>query len=425
MNPTTRIEGIWERCVRAPTSWPELGNAIRLLTGLVLCAAMIGIAQPTAARDAGFEKFVDRLWPTARKAGISRATYKRAFHGVEPDPEVWEKDAHQPEFVMPVSQYIALGVSDTRIEQGAKKLAEHKELLDGIEKRYGVDRHVLVAIWGMETNYGKFMGDKYVIQALATLAYKGRRTKFGRRQLISALKILQRGDTTPDRMFGSWAGAMGQTQFIPTTYMGNAVDYDGDGKRDIWDTLPDALGSTANYLKRSKWQLGKTWGYEIDLPKRFNTRRASLKVVKSIAQWQKLGIKRSRGQSFPRKSDRASLFLPAGAKGPAFLVLQNFRSIMRYNAATKYALAVGHLSDRIRGYPGFEKPWPDGVRPLDSDQRRELQKLLLARGYAIGDVDGVIGSKTREAVRAVQKEKGLRADGFPSLKLLEAMRKEG
>ncbi len=394
-------------------------------TALLLSFAAFQPAAPAHARDAGFQLFVDDFWPTARRAGISRATYRRAFKGVEPDPEVWEKDAHQPEFVMPVSQYIALAVSDTRIDEGAKKLVALKPLLDEIERRYGVDRYVLIAIWGMETNYGTFTGNKYVIRALATLAYKGRRTGFGRKQLISALRILERGDTTPERMMGSWAGAMGHTQFIPTTYMGNAVDYDGDGKRDIWDTVPDALASTANYLKRSNWQFGQTWGYEVELPARFNHRLASLRVVKSLGQWKKLGIKRVRGKAFPRQTDRASLYLPAGADGPAFLILQNFRSIMRYNAATKYALAVGHLSDRIRGYAAFERPWPDGVRPLDSDQRRELQTLLVARGFSIGDIDGVIGSKTREAVRAVQKEKGLQADGFPSLKLLEALRKDG
>ncbi len=401
--------------------------SVLILLGLI-AACLIGATAtpmgPAQAADAKFKKFVDGFWPRARKAGISRKTYVRAFEGVEPDPEVWKKDAHQPEFVMPASQYIALAVSDTRIETGAKKLVELKELLDAIEKRYSVDRHVLIAIWGMETNYGTFPGDKYVIRALATLAYKGRRTKFGRRQLIAALRILERGDTTPERMTGSWAGAMGHTQFIPTTYLGNAVDYDGDGKRDIWDTLPDALASTANYLKRSKWQMGQTWGYEVVLPKRFNTRQASLRTVKTIGQWRKLGIKRVRDKEFPRTGDRASLVLPAGSKGPAFLIVQNFRSIMRYNAATKYALAVGYLSDRIRGYPAFAREWPDGVRPLDSDQRRELQKLLLARGFAIGDIDGVIGSKTREAVSTVQKEKGLKADGFPSLKLLQAMRKD-
>jgi len=403
------------------------GAGVLFLVGLVAMCLMVVVATPDGpalAGDAKFKKFVDGFWPRARKAGISRKTYVRAFKGVEPDPEVWEKDAHQPEFVMPASQYIALAVSDTRIENGAKKLVELKDLLDAIEKRYGVDRHVLIAIWGMETNYGTFPGDKYVIRALATLGYKGRRTKFGRRQLIAALRILERGDTTPERMTGSWAGAMGHTQFIPTTYLGNAVDYDGDGKRDIWDTLPDALASTANYLKRSKWQMGQTWGYEVVLPKRFNRRLASLKRVKTIAQWRKLGLKRVRDKPFPRTGDRASLVLPAGVKGPAFLIVQNFRSIMRYNAATKYALAVGHLSDRIRGYPAFARDWPDGVRPLNSDQRRELQKMLIARGFAIGDIDGVIGSKTREAVRTVQRQKGLKADGFPSLKLLQSMRKD-
>jgi membrane-bound lytic murein transglycosylase B len=413
---------------RGKPSRGRSGVAQALLAAFAIAGATwlyAGVPVAHAQADTGFQRYVDRLWPRARKRGISRATFDAAFKGVVPDPEVWEKDAHQPEFVMPASHYISLAVSDTRIEEGSKKLEIHAELLDKIEKRYGVDRHVLVAIWGMETNYGTYLGKKYVIQALATLGYKGRRTKFGRRQLMAALKILEQGHTTPERMEGSWAGAMGHTQFIPTTYTGNAVDFDGDGRRDIWDTLPDALASTANYLKKSGWQYGKTWGYEVVLPKRFNTRLAGLRRRSSLAHWRKLGVKRVGGEPFPRPSDRASLYLPAGRKGPAFLVLKNFRVIMRYNAATKYALGVGYLSDRIRGYPAFSTPWPDGVRPLDSDERRELQELLIAKGFAIGEIDGVIGSKTREALRTYQKKKGMKADGFPSPKLLESLRKDG
>ncbi len=395
------------------------------LSALLIFSIELSLSAPSHARDAGFRRFVKNFWPRARKAGVSRSTYRRAFRGVDPDPEVWDKDTHQPEFEMPVSQYLALAVSDTRIEEGAKKLTELKKLLDDLERRYGVNRHVLIAIWGMETNYGTFPGKKYVIRALATLAYKGRRTEFGRKQLLAGLRILERGETTRERMTGSWAGAMGHTQLIPTTYIGNAVDYDGDGRRDIWDTLPDALASTANILERSKWKFGQTWGYEVQLPQRFNYHLAGLRRKKSIAQWKKLGAKRVRDKEFPRPGDRASLIVPAGPKGPAFLVIQNFRSIMRYNAATKYALAVGHLSDRIRGYPPFVRDWPDGVRPLDSDQRRELQRLLIARGFEIGAIDGVIGSKTREAVRVIQRKMGLRADGFPSLKLLVVLRKDG
>ena len=264
-----------------------------------------------ARADAAFKRYVERLWPRAKKRGISRATFDAAFKDVGPDPEIWEKDANQPEFVMPASQYISLAVSDTRIEEGSKKLEIHADLLEKIENKYKVDRQVLVAIWGMETSYGTYMGKKYVIQALATLGYKGRRTKFGRKQLMSALKILEQGHTTPERMEGSWAGAMGHTQFIPTTYTGNAVDFDGDGRRDIWDTLPDALASTANYLKKSGWQYGKTWGYEVVLPKRFNTRLAGLKRRSSLAQWRKLGVKAGERRAVP-EAQRPGLALSAG-----------------------------------------------------------------------------------------------------------------
>jgi membrane-bound lytic murein transglycosylase B len=319
---------------------------------------------------------------------------------------------------------MANAVSDTRIERGAEILRDYKPLLDAIEAKYGVDRHVVVAIWGMETRYGEYMGKYNVIQALATLGYRGNRQRFGRSQLLGALQILERGDVAPQDMMGSWAGAMGHTQFIPTTYNAYAVDFTGDGKRDIWTTTADALASTANYLRVSKWRTGETWGYEVELPSGFNYRLANNKTTKTLAQWQSLGVKRVRGLEFPRPSDHARLYAPAGAKGPAFLTLNNFRSILRYNVAPAYALAVGHLSDRIRGYPPFEQSWPTDAVPLQEAERFELQRLLTARGYAIGDIDGVIGSKTEAAVRDYQRAKGLPVDGFPSVKLLERLRQE-
>ena len=294
-----------------------------------------------------------------------------------------------------------------------------------MEVKSGVDRHVIIAIWGMETSYGTFLGDMNVIRSLATLAYRGSRKDFGRTQLLAALKILQQGDITAAKMTGSWAGAMGHTQFIPTTYRAHAVDFDGDGKRDIWNNIPDALASAANYLRVSKWRTGETWGYEVAVPRGFNYALSGTKTVKTLRQWQRLGLKRIRGQRFPRPGDRASLIVPAGARGPAFLVLNNFRSILRYNNATAYALAVGHLSDRIRGFPAFVRPWPSDDRPLARDQREELQRRLSAKGYATGGVDGVLGRQTRAAVRAYQRAVGLPVDGYPSLKLLERLRRDG
>jgi membrane-bound lytic murein transglycosylase B len=242
---------------------------------------------------------------------------------------------------------------------------------------------------------------------------------------MAALQILERGDITPENMSGSWAGAMGHTQFIPTTFNAYAVDFDGDGKRDIWGNIADALGSTAHYLKVSKWRFGETWGYEVETPPGFNYRLASKSIVKTLQQWQDAGVRRVRGQPYPRSTDRASLYAPAGAKGPAFLILNNFRSILRYNTADAYALAVGHLSDRIRGFDPFDKPWPFEDKLLAEEERLELQRLLAAKGYDIGDIDGVIGSRTESAVRDYQKAKGLPVDGFPTLKLLERLRAEG
>ncbi|MGV1014063.1 MAG: lytic murein transglycosylase [Methyloceanibacter sp.] len=396
-------------------------KALILVAGSALLSVLM---LPQAARADKFQTCVKNLWPSAKAAGITRATFDRAFKGLKYDPEVIEAATFQPEYVRPIGEYIDRAVSDKRRETGKQMLVENKELLDKIEPRYGVDRHVIVAIWGLESNYGTQPGDKNVIQSLATLICHGQRAKFARPQLISALKILQRGDVTLEAMDGSWAGAMGHTQFIPTTYNAYAVDFDGDGKRDIWGTIPDALGSTASYLKVSNWQTGAAWGYEVKLPKGFNPKKISEKTQRTLAQWQKLGIVRVDGKPFPRPADKASLFAPEGTKGPAFLTLNNFRSILRYNNANSYALAVGHLSDRLKGGGPFVQPWPSDENRLSLDQRKELQQLLVARGLLEGDPDGVIGPMTLEAVKTYQRSKGLPVDGFPTLTILKALRTE-
>ena len=371
------------------------------------------------AEAAGFERWVKGFWATARARGISRRTFDTAFKGVTPDPAVLRSTRYQPEFVKPVWEYIERAASDSRVENGRKKLAEHDALFRAIEKRYGVDRHIIAAIWGMESNYGTYKGDKYVIRSLATLAYSGGRyRKFGRQQLIATLKILQRGDTTREKLNGSWAGAMGHTQFIPTTYNAYAVDYTGDGRRDIWDTLADALASTGNYLKVSKWRRGRAWGYEVLLPKGFNTRLAGKRRRWALSTWAKKGVRRADGKPFTHLGDKASLLLPAGAKGPAFLILNNFRSILRYNNADSYALGVGILADRLRGSGPLKTAWPTKDRPLLKKERIALQKRLASLGYKIADFDGIIGPESREAIRAYQTDQGLKVDGFAGLDLL-------
>ncbi|MGH6864598.1 MAG: lytic murein transglycosylase [Methyloceanibacter sp.] len=387
-------------------------------------AVALSLLLPAQASADKFQTCVSSLWPPAKAAGVTRATFEHAFAGLSFDPEVVELATYQPEYVKPVGEYVDRAVSEKRINIGKEMLVQHKALLDRLEARYGVDRHVIVAIWGVESNYGTQPGDKNVIRSLATLICSGTKSKFARSQLNSALKILQRGDVSLEAMNGSWAGAMGHTQFIPTTYSAYAADYDGDGKRDIWGNVPDALASTASYLKVSKWQPGQSWGYEVRVPKGVNPKRISESSYKTLGEWQRIGFVRANGQPYPRPGDRATLFSPEGTRGPSFLVLNNFRSILRYNQAKSYALGVGHLSDRLRGGGPFVQPWPSDETHLSLDQRHELQKHLIDLGMLEGEPDGVIGRGTLEAVRTYQRTKGLQVDGYPTLTILKRLRAE-
>ena len=397
--------------------------------GLVAIVLFIaGLALPAQAQSqAGFDRWIANFWPTAQAAGISRSTYERGFRDVRLDPAVLEKARYQPEFVRPLWDYVDSAVSEKRLENGKAKLRQYRGLLDALERRYGVDRHILVAIWGMESSYGEVLDNpkivKSVIQSLATLAYADRRrARFGRQQLLGALKILQRGDVSAPGLTGSWAGAMGHTQFIPTTYNAYAVDFDGDGRRNIWTSPADALASAAHYLKKSGWVGGKTWGYEVVLPSRFNFQFADGAATRTLDQWQKLGIRRAGGKSFPRPNDRAELLLPRGANGPAFVLLRNHFVIKRYNNATSYALAIGHLADRLRGGDAFAQAWPRAERPLSKTEVRELQAQLARTGHYRGKVDGKIGPMSRAAIRAFQARAGLAADGYAGAMLLNRLR---
>jgi membrane-bound lytic murein transglycosylase B len=403
--------------------------AMRRSCGLVATALFIaGLAFPAQAQSqAGFQSWVANFWPSARAAGISRTTYERGFRGVRLDLTVLEKARYQPEFVRPLWDYVDSAVSQKRLQNGKAKLRQYRTLLDALERTYGVDRHILVAIWGMESSYGEVLENpkivKSVIQSLATLAYADRRrARFGRQQLLAALKILQRGDVSASGLTGSWAGAMGHTQFIPTTYNAYAVDFDGDKRRNIWTSPADALASAANYLKKSGWVGGKTWGYEVVLPRRFDYQLADGAATRTLGQWQKLGIGRTGGRRFPRLNDRAELLLPSGAKGPAFLLLRNHFVIKRYNNATSYALAIGHLADRLRGGGAFAQAWPRSERPLNKTELRELQGQLARTGYYRGRIDGKIGPVSRAAIRAFQARAGLDADGYAGFTLLNRLR---
>ncbi|MDP2151911.1 MAG: lytic murein transglycosylase [Parvibaculum sp.] len=416
----------------------------RLLRSAAVAVAMLGLSMTGCAADtqpglplpppgspaamADDTQFADWLTgfrDAALKAGIAPQTFDRSLRGVRPDQRVVDANESQPEFTRPVWEYLEGALSDTRVARGKALLAENKALLDRIETAYGVDRHVLVAIWGLESNYGTFQGTMSVVRSLATLGYKGRRQEYGRTQLIAALQIIQSGDVEPEKMLGSWAGAMGQTQFIPTTYNSHAVDFDGNGKRDIWNSHADALASAAHYLQKSGWRRGSVWGYEVKLPQGFDFAEADMSISKGQAEWSKAGVARIDGRPFPggEADEKASIFLPSGHKGPAFLIMHNFRTVLAYNASTSYSLAVHLLADRFKGRGEIVGSWPRSDRPLGRTERMDLQRLLSERGYDTGGVDGIIGFNTRKAIREFQISVGMPADGYPTPALLDRLRR--
>ncbi len=371
------------------------------------------------ATHLSFSQWREQFRAEALAAGISAATFDQAFAGVQPDPAVIEADRSQPEFTRPVWQYLEGAISPQRVRSGRRLLSEHATTLDQIEARYGVDRETLVAVWGLESSFGQIMGDKSVIRSLATLAHEGRRPAFAKSQLIAALDILQHGDVAPQRMRGSWAGAMGQTQFIPTTYNTHAVDFDGDGKRDIWNSSADALASAAHYLQASGWKQGKAWGFEVELPEGFDYALADTEIRKPLAEWRSLGLRNLPGD---QEDASASLLLPAGHRGPAFLIMDNFRAILRYNNSSAYALAIGLLAENFQGKGEVAGSWPRGEQPLSRSERLELQERLVAQGFDPGTPDGIIGANTRKAIRGFQQRLGWPADGHPTQELLGRLR---
>ncbi|TBV18184.1 lytic murein transglycosylase, partial [Phytopseudomonas dryadis] len=381
-------------------------------------------AQPAPQR-LSFEDWRDLLRSDALAAGISPTLFDRAFVGVVPNPDVLAADSSQPEFTRPVWEYLKGAVSPSRIARGRILLAQNRTLLGQIEQRYGVDAEVLVAIWGLESNFGSNIGSHNVVRSLATLAYEGRRQAFWRSQLLAVLQILQHGDIAPESLVGSWAGAMGQTQFMPTTYNEHAVDFDGDGKRDVWTSSGDALASAAHYLQSANWQLRQPWGFEVRLPQNFDYALADPEVRRSLSEWQALGVQPMNPLPAHARGDAsATLLLPAGHRGPAFLLLSNFRSILRYNNSTSYALAIGLLSDGLRGGGTVQAAWPEGDRQLGRSERVELQERLSARGFDSGHADGIIGANTRKAIRAFQLHLGWPADGYPDSNLLNQLRQQ-
>lgn len=417
-----------------------------LLAALAGCQAAPGTSQPAAAQanetasspvtetvasdgtqaavsHASFEAWVEDFRARARTEGIDEATLAAAFDEVRYQPRIIELDRSQPEFVRPIWEYLDTAVSSTRIGQGRAKLSEHAGTAREMERRYGVPREIVTAIWGIESNYGGNFGSFSTIDALATLGYDGRRRDFARGELMAALRILQQGDISRERMQGSWAGAMGHTQFLPSSFERHAVDGDGDGRRDIWGSIPDVMASTANYLAEAGWRPGQPWGVEVVLPDGFDYAQTELSTRLSSQEWAAQGVRPLAGKALP-DFDAASVIAPAGAQGPAFLVGPNYRTILRYNNATSYALAVGTLADGIAGRGLIVQAWPRHEQPLSRSQVREMQRRLNAEGFDTGSPDGVLGPNTRRGLRQYQRSIGQTPDGFATRRLLERLQSE-
>ncbi len=404
----------------------RLGNSMRMTIMVCVLAVSMALTSAAAWADEGFVEWLNAFYPEAERNGITRQTWDIAFSGItEPDKLVLERASYQPEFIQEVWQYLDTRVNQLSTKRGLEKAELHMPTLVLLENQFGVSKTILLAIWSMETNYGAVLSRKdrlhYVPQALATLGWGDeKRRKFARDQLIATLQILQSGDITRDDLLGSWAGAMGHTQFIPTSYLAYAVDMDGNGRRDIWNSVPDALATAANLLAKNGWQSDKTWGYEVKLPPGAGV---YAEETRTLSEWEKMGIVRVGNRQFPRPDDKAILKILAGENGPAFLMLKNFFVIKRYNNSDKYALAVGLLADRIAGIEGLVQAWPRPKDSLSADENIELQRLLKNQGYYNGEIDGYLGTESKAAIREFEKQKGRQVNGMPSRAILEALQK--
>lgn len=382
---------------------------------------MFASSNAIAQSASSFSSCLQSLQAEANRSGVSTATYSKLTSNLDPDLSILEKLNYQPEFRQPIWDYMASLVDEQRVTEGQAKLLQHADTLQRVEQIYGVDPATVVAVWGVESNFGQNFGSYPIIQALGTLSCYGRRQAFFRKEFFAALKIVQTGDISAEEFKGSWAGAFGHTQFMPTTFERLAVDFDGDGRRDLMNNTADALGSTANYLKRNGWRTGQIWGFEVKLPQGFNVSGEGRRTKRSLLTWQQRGLTGVLGQplsDFAPSSEVAGLLTPAGAQGAAFLVFKNFDVIYSYNAAESYALAIAHLSDRLREGPGFFTPWPTDDLGLSREQRVTLQNILLARGHDIGEADGIIDTKSREAIKQEEARFNMPVSGRAGQKIL-------
>jgi lytic murein transglycosylase len=384
------------------------------------------LAMPTLAQTASpeFTRCMDGLQSSARAAGVSAETFGRLTQGLEPDMSVIAKLDYQPEFRLPIWDYLSGLVDDERVAEGKALLEKNADTLKQVEQRFGVDPATVVAVWGVESNFGQNFGTYPLVQSLGTLSCFGRRQSYFRGEFFAAMRILQKGDIAPERLVGSWAGAFGHTQFMPSTFERLAVDFDGDGKADLMDNNADALASTANFLKKAGWRSGQLWGFEVKLPDGFNTDSEGRRSKRSLSEWTRRGVTMVDGSALPADAGSAGLLTPAGPKGPAFLALRNFDAIYSYNASESYGLAIAHLSDRLRGGGPFITPWPTDDAGLSRAERRELQGLLILRGHDIGEVDGMLGERSRAAIRIEQERLGQEASGRGGQKVLRALREQ-
>jgi lytic murein transglycosylase len=389
-------------------------RAITLAFPLVLLASAV-------QAQGSFQSCLSGLRADAAAKGVSGATFDRAMAGVEPDMKVIEAMNNQPEFKTPIWDYLGTLVDEEKVAEGRAMLRQHGSTLAAAEQRFGVDRHTILAVWGVESDFGKARGKMPLVQALSTGACLApRRNAFFKGELIATLQIIQRGDVRPERLFGSWAGAFGHTQFIPSTYLRLAVDGDGDGRRDLVDSIPDALHSTANFMDKAGWVTGAGWGYEVRVPAGYSG-ATGRNPKQPVSSWAARGIVKFDGSALTG-SGNAGLLMPAGRNGPAFLVFKNYDAAYSYNGADSYALAISLLSDRLRGRPGVQGEWPTDDLPLSREQRRELQRLLIARGYNVGEPDGAVGSLTRAAIKEVEGRIGIPQTGRPGEKVLRALK---
>ena len=387
----------------------------RAVAALFLCLAVT----PAAA---DFRECLAGLRSQAAAKGVSGQTYDAVTSGLEPDMKIFELMDNQPEFKTPIWDYVAALVDEERVVDGRSAMRQHGQALAGAESRYDVDRHIIAGVWGVESNFGKDIGGRSLIQSLATLScVPNRRQAYFRGELMATLRIVEAGEIDASRLKGSWAGAFGHTQFMPSTYQRLAVDGDGDGRRDVVDSVPDAVASTANFLRKAGWSSGMPWGYEVRLPQRFPAGAAGRKNKRPVSSWAAMGVTRVDGR--PLSGDYAAgILIPAGVDGPAFLVTRNFDALYSYNAAESYGLAIAVLADRLRGGAGIQAEWPTDDPPLSRADRRELQQHLTRRGYDVGEPDGKIGQKTRDAIKSVETQIGMRPTGRPGGKVLQALR---